>query len=151
MNMLKFSSILIICVTMVFLCGCTSSVEDNPQSSHNDPTDSTTAVTDEKQLDTDSETTTVQDDSVTFTIYYDDYLTDINGIKPDSANVAVSPDSAIELTTVNGITYFHAKEVGDAIVSDGTNEVKVTVEKAKLNIIGIRGQSNSGNHFPNAT
>ena len=84
------------------------------------------------------------------TLSYDDYVTEIAGILPDAEGVTVE-GTAIEQKTVKGVAYFHAKDVGTVKISDGTKAVEVTVGKAKLNLIVIMGQSNSGNHFDNAT
>lgn len=83
------------------------------------------------------------------TLSYDDYLTELCGVSATAEGVTV--EGAIEITTVKGVTYFHAKDVGSATVVCGEQTVEITVNKAKLNLIVIMGQSNSGNHFANAT
>ena len=87
---------------------------------------------------------------VVMTMSYDDYLTDINGISADSADVKIE-GSCLEIKTTKGLKYFYACGVGTATVTEGNNTVIVTVNKAKINIVVVMGQSNSGNHFANAT
>lgn len=81
--------------------------------------------------------------------YYDDYIPVIGGISADGEDIKVDGE-VIELKKANGVMNFHAVGVGRATISDGERSVEVIIEKAKLNIIVIMGQSNSGNHFDNA-
>ena len=84
------------------------------------------------------------------TVYYDDYVTSLGKISASASGVKID-GNALAIVTVGNVKHFRAIGVGEAVVSDGKNAVKVTVNKAKINIIVIMGQSNSGNHFANAT
>ena len=97
-----------------------------------------------------AETEAQTDAPVQLTVSYDDYITDFCGISADGEGITVEGD-AVEIKKFNGTTYFHAINIGTATVTDGETTVEVTVQKAKLNLIVIMGQSNSGNHFDNAT
>jgi hypothetical protein len=88
---------------------------------------------------------------LSLTLSYDDYLTEIEGILPTDSGVSITSGTAIEIIEVKGTTYFHAKEIGNATIDLAGKEVQIEVKKAKLNLIVIMGQSNSGNHFANAT
>lgn len=113
-----------------------------------DPADTTTADPGSTPEQTTTDTPTSGPETIT--AYYDDYTTEYGSISSTADGVKVEGD-ALELIEVGGEMMFHAKGVGTATVSDGTNTCTVTVEKAKLNVIVIMGQSNSGNHFANAT
>lgn len=67
-------------------------------------------------------------------LYYDDYFqTD-----------AVNASGSLELVTDNGATYAHAKDVGDGTLTYSDGKTKTyTVEKAKLIVLYLTGQSNS--------
>ena len=100
---------------------------------------------------TDAATTPAETDgSLTVTAYYDDYVAALGDISAASETVQIEGD-VLEITKVGTEQKFHAKGVGEATVTDGDKTVKVTVQKAKLNIVVVMGQSNSGNHFANAT
>lgn len=81
---------------------------------------------------------------------YDDYVATLGEISASSETMKIEGD-VLETKKVGTEVMFHAKGVGKAKVTDGDKSVEVTVEKAKLNIVVIMGQSNSGNHFANAT
>ncbi len=121
------------------------------------PDDSTTPAGDTTPGDTTPDAGTTTDAATTpapqvgNVAYYDDYLTEIGTVSAAAAGAAVKEGSCIEIVEKSGVKYFHAKGIGAAKVTDGTNEEEVTVAKAKLNLIVIMGQSNSGNHFANAT
>ena len=87
----------------------------------------------------------------TITLQYDDYVPSLNGINPSSTTVIFEGDDCIEVKTYNGITYFHAKGIGTATLTDGNVRKNIVVKKAKLHFVMIMGQSNAGNHFANAT
>jgi len=87
----------------------------------------------------------------TITLQYDDYVTSFNGINPSSTTVIAEGDDCIEVKMVNGITYFHAKGIGTATLTDGNVRKIIVVKKAKLHFVMVMGQSNAGNHFANAT
>ena len=95
------------------------------------------------------ETTAEEIDLPSDLISYDDYCRELCGISADAENVEITGD-CIEIITVDGEKYFHAKNVGTAYITRENDSCAITVEKAKLNIIVVMGQSNSGNHFDNA-
>ena len=155
--------------TCIFLCVCSiltfvscNSGNDSSNSDDvsKDPTAQTT-VSDETSNNseaqttvappTDETTTQTTDTPISITAYYDDYLTDISGVSASAEGAAVKSGDALELIEVGGVKYFHAKQLGVSQVTDGNITVEITVLKAKINIIVIMGQSNSGNHFDNAT
>lgn len=127
------------------------------------PTDSTTNIPESNASsdNTDDQTATipslestpiqVDNTPIPFTAYYDDYLTDISGISASSESAIIESGDVLELIEINGIKYFHAKQPGVTQITDGQTTVALTVCKAKINIIVVMGQSNSGNHFDNAT
>ena len=140
---------LLLCVLMVLSCSCNAgdgetTTEPTPESTPavNDP------VTDPA---TDPETEPVDDGPLALTLSYDDYLPDIEGVLPTAEGVSITSGTAVEIIEVKGTTYFHAKEIGNATIDLAGRAVEITVNKAKLNMIVIMGQSNSGNHFDNAT
>lgn len=138
--------IFLLCAIMVFSCSCTA---DGGETTTESPAnDSTPAATDPA---TEPETELEEDGPIALTLQYDDYLSAIEGILPTDEGVAVTEGSAIEIIEAKGTAYFHAKEIGTATIALGERIATVTVEKAKLNLIVIMGQSNSGNHFDNAT
>ena len=133
--------ITIIALTLALLCACSpAGVADETTVSPETLPPETTAAETEAQTDA----------PVQLTLSYDDYITDFCGISADGEGVTVEGD-AVEIKKFNGTTYFHAINIGTATVTDGETTVEVTVQKAKLNLIVIMGQSNSGNHFDNAT
>ena len=137
--------IFLLCAIMVLSCSCTA---DGGESTTEAPApDSTPAATDPA---TEPETEPEEDGPIALTLQYDDYLTTIDGVLPTDEGVAVTEGTAIEIIEVKGTTYFHAKDIGTATITLGERIANVTVEKAKLNLIVIMGQSNSGNHFENA-
>ena len=99
----------------------------------------------------DDTTTPTTDAPISVTAYYDDYLTHVSDISASSESAEIKSGDALELIEVGGIKYFHAKQIGTSQITDGQNTVEITVLKAKINIIVVMGQSNSGNHFDNAT
>ncbi len=132
----------IICLLCLALCACNGGEgEVTTEAPGSTPEITTTPDVTEEQTEA----------AAQVTAYYDDYLTDIGGIAPTDDGVTLSDGSALEIIEAGGVTYFHAKDVGTAIVSCGDKRAEVTVNKAKLNLIVIMGQSNSGNHFDNAT
>ena len=136
---------LLLCVLMVLSCSCQSGGGETTT----EPTpDNTPAATDPA---TEPETTPETDGPLVLTLSYDDYLADIEGVLPTDAGVSITSGTAIEIIEKKGATYFHAKEIGNATIDLAGKEVQIEVKKAKLNLIVIMGQSNSGNHFDNAT
>lgn len=75
----------------------------------------------------DTEVSGIPDD-----IQYDDYF----------KTNAKSASGAIELVDIDGITYAHAIDVGEATLSFSTYDTKVTVNKAVLDVFLLDGQSN---------
>lgn len=139
MKKAKFLLCLTLCALMVLgLCYCKKT--DTPEETT--PADTTTVG--------DVTTPNVTDAPAAVTMDYDDYIASLGEISAAAENVQITGD-ALELKKVGKDQMFHAKGIGTATVTDGTKTVNVTVEKAKLNIVVIMGQSNSGNHFDNAT
>lgn len=149
--------LLCLCAVLTFV-SCDSGNEGDPNESSTDPTVQTT-VPDETSNNSENQTTPVSDETTAqisdtplpFTAYYDDYLTHVSGVSASAESAAIKSGDALELIEVGGIKYFHAKQPGTAQITDGNTTVDVTVQKAKINIIVVMGQSNSGNHFDNAT
>lgn len=143
MKKMKFFISLILCVLMVVsLFGCnTGNGNDTPG------TTETSGTTEEIGTTAESETTP---EGEVATVYYDDYLLSIGKVSAGAENVKIDGD-VLKITEIGKNKHFQAIGIGEATVSDGTNTVKVTVAKAKINIVVIMGQSNSGNHFENAT
>ena len=111
------------------------------------------ATTPESTPESTPETTppeTAPDVPLSVTLSYDDHLTELGGISAEAEGVEIDGGS-VEIKTYRGAKYFHACGVGSATVTSGDETVEVTVTKAKINIVVIMGQSNSGNHFVNAT
>ena len=138
--MKKFIFVISVFLALALLSGCTpaevsSETSASPATETNEP--ATTPPETEAPLQ--------------LTISYDDYLTEIDGILPTDEGAGVVEGSSVEIRDVNGVVYFHAKDIGTSVIRLGERTVTVTVEKAKLNLIVIMGQSNSGNHFDNAT
>ncbi len=75
---------------------------------------------------------------------YDDYFSTLLSIPASKTGLSIS-GTALERTAVSGQWYFHAKGVGTATLTDGDKTYTITVEKAKINIIVVMGQSNSVN------
>ena len=144
MKMKKNLLALILALTLALLCACSPAGVPDETSAF--PTTTSEPETTAAPVETEPQIETIDP----ITLSYDDYVTEIAGILPDAEGVTVEGD-AVELKTVKGVAYFHAKDVGTVKISDGTKTVDVTVGKAKLNLIVIMGQSNSGNHFDNAT
>ena len=137
---------IILALTLAILCGCTPAEvpEETTVVPETLPPETTPIETEPVETEPQIE---VLDP---LTLSYDDYLTEIHGILPNAEGVTLE-GSAIEVTEVKGVTYFHAKDLGTAKITTATQTVEITVQKAKLNLIVIMGQSNSGNHFANAT
>ncbi len=136
--------VIIIALTLALLCACTPA--EVPVETTAAPAPDTTSAPETTLPETEEQT----DAPTALAMQYDDYLTEIEGILPNAEGVTVE-GTAIEVKEVKGVTYFHAKDIGTARISTGDKTVEVTVNKAKLNLIVIMGQSNSGNHFGNAT
>ena len=139
MKTAKFLLCVTLCAIMVLgLCFCSGGTT---------PAETTPSA----DTTTDAATTPAETDgSLTVTAYYDDYVAALGDISAASETVQIEGD-VLEITKVGTEQKFHAKGVGEATVTDGDKTVKVTVQKAKLNIVVVMGQSNSGNHFANAT
>ena len=133
----------ILSILLALLCSCTPAGVPSETSAF--------PVTEPQPETTLPETEAQTEAPLQLTVSYDDYLTEIDGVLPTDEGVAVIEGSAIEIIDVNTVKYFHAKDIGTATVKLGEKTAVVTVEKAKLNLIVIMGQSNSGNHFDNAT
>ena len=139
MKKTKIGLSLVLCVLMVVsMFGCTGGNGGNTEAPETTETPGTTA-----EVETTAE-------GKQATVFYDDYLTAIGEISASAENVKIEGDS-LKLIEVGKVKHFQVVGMTPATVSDGTNTVKVNVEKAKINIIVIMGQSNSGNHFDNAT
>ena len=83
-------------------------------------------------------------------LQYDDYVTSIGDIKATSSTMTIDGDGCLELITNNGVKYFHANGIGTVTVTDGDKSETVIVDKARLHLVVIMGQSNAGCHFANA-
>lgn len=72
---------------------------------------------------------------------------DLDSMSYDDYIVAEGVDSvsgSLELVTVGGVSYIHAKDLGDGvIVYDNGKEKPVSVKKAKLDVVLQAGQSNA--------
>ncbi len=135
----------LLCVLMVLSCSCNAGGGETTT----EPTpESTPAATDPA---TEPVTEPVDDGPLALTLSYDDYLTEIEGVLPTDEGVSITAGTAVEIIEAKGTTYFHAKEIGTATIDLAGRVAEITVKKAKLNLIVIMGQSNSGNHFDNAT
>lgn len=144
MRSFKKLLIVIICIMCLTLCACNGGEgEITTEAPAPDVTTAPEATVEQTEPETEA--------PLSLTLSYDDYLTEIDGVLPTAEGVSVADGSAIEIIEVGGVTYFHAKDVGNATVNLGAKTAEITVEKAKLNLIVIMGQSNSGNHFDNAT
>ncbi|MBO5701180.1 MAG: hypothetical protein J6S71_01950 [Clostridia bacterium] len=145
MKAFKKLMIFALCAIMLLSCSCNAGGGETTT----EPTpENTPAVTDPA---TEPETEPEEDGPLALTLSYDDYLTDIEGVLPTDAGVSITSGTAVEIIESKGTTYFHAKEIGNATIDLAGRPVEITVKKAKLNLIVIMGQSNSGNHFANAT
>ena len=82
-------------------------------------------------------------------LQYDDYVTTLGNIQATSTTATISGDS-LEVITKDGTTYFHAKNVGVVTVTDGDKTETVAIDKARLHLVVVMGQSNAGCHFANA-
>ena len=135
--------VLLILLALVCILSCVGC--QNPSGSAEDPTESnangaTEAPTDNQEPETPKIPV----------VYYDDYFQDFEGVSAASETVEIDGD-ALEIVTLDGKKTFHAKGVGSVVLFDAEKTVELIVEKAKLNLVVIMGQSNSGNHFENAT
>jgi len=79
----------------------------------------------------------------TLSLRYDDHV-DISGKEAEII------DSGEAVVAIEG-DYLVAAGIGTAVVKIDGILYEVTVEKTKVNLVMVIGQSNSGNHFPNAT
>lgn len=148
--MRSFKTLLVtaICLMCLALCACNGGVaEDTTAAPSPDPT----AAPETTQAPSGSDTDERTEAALTLTLSYDDYLTEIDGVLPTDDGVSVLEGTALEIIKEGDIGYFHACDVGSVTVDLGDRLAAITVEKAKLNLIVIMGQSNSGNHFDNAT
>ena len=136
--------VIIIALALALLCACNPAKV--PVETTETPSPDTTSAPETTLPETEAQT----DAPIAVTAYYDDYFTEIEGLLPNAEGVTLE-GTAIEVTEVKGVTYFHAKDLGTAKLSTAEKTVEITVNKAKLNLIVIMGQSNSGNHFANAT
>ena len=82
-------------------------------------------------------------------LQYDDHV-DLSGYAVRIVDAGIDQNSGEAVVTLRGNELI-ATGIGTARVSVGGVIRTVTVTKAKLNLIMIMGQSNSGNHFENAT
>jgi tRNA(Leu) C34 or U34 (ribose-2'-O)-methylase TrmL len=82
-------------------------------------------------------------------LQYDDHV-DLSGYAVRIVDAGIDQNSGKAVVTLRGNELI-ATGIGTARVSVGGVIRTVTVTKAKLNLIMIMGQSNSGNHFENAT
>ena len=117
--------VIILALTLAILCGCTPaevSVETTVVPETLPP--ETAPIDTEPQLE-------VLDP---VTLSYDDYLTEIHGILPNAEGVTLE-GSAIEVTEVKGVTYFHAKDLGKIIVVRQSHGIKLL--KLRLGFDGI--------------
>ena len=129
----------------IFSCvGCTDST------GLEEPTKSDDAVESVTKTPTEAPTEEKEPEPKIPVAYYDDYFESFGGISASGENVDVEGDS-LKIVMLNGKKTFHAIGVGPAVIKDGDKTVELIVEKAKLNLVVIMGQSNSGNHFANAT
>jgi len=78
------------------------------------------------------------------TLKYDDYFPTLLSIPASKEGLSIE-GTALGITTVGSEKYFQAKGIGTATLIDGEQRYSVTVEKAKINIIVVMGQSNSVN------
>lgn len=79
------------------------------------------------------------------TLQYDDYYPSLLSIDASKEGIKIV-ETALEIkTTADGKTYFHAKGIGEDTLTDGDKSYTVIVEKAKINIVIVMGQSNSVN------
>ena len=140
-------------VDSAFIAPCHSAGHGNCPKIREDEFENTSSDSQAQTTTAPTEDTTSSpiDTPKSITAYYDDYLTDISGVSASAAGAVVKSGDALELIEVGGVKYFHAKQLGISQVTDGNTTVEITVLKAKINIIVIMGQSNSGNHFDNAT
>ena len=131
--------LVLLALACVFSCvGCMNSLgpeEPTDTNSGDAPTEAPTEAPEEPKIPV---------------VYYDDYFESFGGVSASGETVALEGDT-LEIVTLNGKKQFHAKGIGAAVITDGENTVELIVEKAKLNLVVIMGQSNSGNHFDNAT
>lgn len=77
-----------------------------------------------------------------FQIQYDDYIPSFGSVSASSKTAVLSGD-ALEIVTVDGTPYFHAKGIGEVTLTDGQKIQNITVTKAKINLVLVMGQSNS--------
>ncbi len=84
-------------------------------------------------------------------LQYDDYTSIIGNINADDTSVSLFDNECLELITVDNEQVFHAKDVGSMILKNNDTLYQVNVNKAKINLVLIMGQSNAGNHFEEAT
>ncbi len=77
-----------------------------------------------------------------FRIQYDDYIPSFGSINATSETVTLEGD-ALEIITKNNVKYFHAKGVGEVKMTDGDKTQVIIIDKAKINIVVVMGQSNS--------
>jgi len=140
----------ILAFIMIGLCACNKGNSPTAEpSSSSEPVDESPVHSYGSSTSESSDETPDEPRELTSTVYYDDHLTEIGGISVSDESVSVEGD-CIEIISVLDDKYFHAKGIGEAVITSGDLTCRVTVEKAKINIIVIMGQSNSGNHFANS-
>ena len=139
--MKKFLLTLLALIMALSCIGCGNS-STNPQESESTgtqkPTEEITTATPEPEV------------PALPVVYYDDYFESIEGISASDEELEIS-SNALETVTLGRTKMFHAVGTGNVTLKSGDLEVEFVIEKAKLNLIVIMGQSNSGNHFANAT
>ncbi|MBO5938022.1 MAG: hypothetical protein J6Q82_00790 [Clostridia bacterium] len=85
---------------------------------------------------------TYVDKLTSFRIQYDDYIPSFGSISATSETVTLEGD-ALEIVTKNNVKYFHAKGVGEVTMTDGDQTQVIIIDKAKINLVVVMGQSNS--------
>ena len=86
----------------------------------------------------------------TIELQYDDYLDEIEKITTDSP-IEFFDDDCLEIITINNKKMFHANNVGQVVIKTNDGLYEIIVNKAKISLVLIMGQSNAGCHFDNAT
>lgn len=86
----------------------------------------------------------------TLNLSYDDYIDVTNKTVTVIESYALSNNPNDAVVTLNN-NYLIATNIGKAKIKVDDKLYDVTVNKAKINIVMIMGQSNAGNHFANST
>ncbi len=81
-----------------------------------------------------------------YTVHYDDYI-EVSILTEFTELTVSSAVGSLEIVTISGVSYVHACDVGEGLItySDGKKEV-VNVKKAQLDVFLILGQSNAAYH-----